>query len=631
MSVLPTWWIEHVHVTMNMYLGLMSLVTVAVMIIDLPFSYFADRMGAKFSYGLGLCVFALSFVFVAVANSPLFFILYISSNTLTEGLMSGADSALLRSIVGSDDYRKSMYRLSKYFYLLTSVLFFIGVGLYLCNPVILFFLQAMLIFVAGVCILTVTVNTKDSWKKTSNHQAIGLDGIRGLLTDKEYMDGGLRYLAGIIAVCLAYGLFNGYMQFQNRTIQLLSADFSIAGLDSLWTVAIFLFVGNLVTVVGVSGRIEQMLKSRSFRSVTVILLGLLVCSAMLLMSGFSILVMAGYLLVCILKGTYRAEYSDMAMRSSPFINRTATWFSVVNTAANLISALLNFLISLVATDDVASIQPYWLWSAVILALVSIPLLGYARQARLPYPNPGISGKKSYLLFHFNDHESTEFMQTYPIGCDCTSFISAYTTFRGVYGRHMPCINTSRSSANQITYEMISGDNLLSWPAQERMQVLLDSGLIHLFQSRQTIPDTHDGRNYRTNVDRACAQYCHCYTYSHGDMNPGNIIISDSIIILVDWDQMSLAPRLLDEFAILLHPDVPSPPELRIQLLVNVLEFHKPNCPLKTANLPKTIIELIDAKIADCRSWRDSDFANQIIKKYSELKKEFNEILSIVNY
>ncbi|RSX58799.1 MFS transporter [Bifidobacterium samirii] len=626
MSVLPTWWIDHVHVSMSMYLGLMSAVTVLVMVIDLPLSYLADRMGARLSYGVGLCVFSLSFLFVALASSPVFFIAYVCSNTLAEGLMSGADGALLRSIVGHDDYRKSMYRLSTWFYLLTSVLFFAGIGLYLFDPVLLFSLQAALILVAGICVLTISVNAKGAQRHAGREPGAGRRvSLRQLVLNADNRSGCIRYLVGLVMICVAYGLFNGYVQFQNRTIQLLSGSFSIAGVDPLWTVAMFLFAGNLITVIGVGRSVERLLNRLAFRHVTLILLGILALSTMLLASDNSMLVLVGYLLVCILKGNYRAEYSDMAMKSSPFVGQTALWFSTVNTVANLIASLINFLISLVATDDVQSMQTYWLWCAVALALLSLPMLAYAGKARLPYPGAGTSGKRSYLTFHLDSHNATEFTQVHPQGFDCDAFVRQYDAFRQVYDRHMPRIDATRSSGDHVTYAIVDGSNLLSVPPRQRMAALLDAGLQDLLETRPSADSSRKessdaGTTAQTNLNRLCATCCDCMTYSHGDMVPGNILIADDTIVLVDWDRMAIAPRLLDEFSIVFHPDLPCDMPTRMRLMESLRAAHDPDCPSRKVEPSEIVLRLIDAAIGDCLSRRDT-VARRLAQQYTELKEE----------
>jgi len=275
MPILPFWWTESMGVSMEVYLGVLSMVSVGALVLDLPLSALADRIGAKLTYVLGLGVFSLSFLIASRGQTVEAFYLYGLSNAFAEGLISGSNNALLKSVVGEESYRDELYTLNRWYYLLTSLQFFLGVFLYLRAPRVLLLLQAVMLFGACLSVSAITVDSAQIPFRKRDRQ-----GAHGIKLSKLADIGFVKYLVGTLALCLLFGYFNGLMQFQNRTIQLLSGQFSLGMGDPLWTVAVFLFLGNVLTSLGVGKRVEHALGGLSTAALTLaFLLGAIVASA----------------------------------------------------------------------------------------------------------------------------------------------------------------------------------------------------------------------------------------------------------------------------------------------------------------------------------------------------------------
>lgn len=399
MPILPFWWTGQLGIPMSAYLSVLAMVSTGALLLDFPLSALADRVGAKYTFGAGLLFFSSSFVIAAGGNGIQSFYLYALTNTFAEGLMSGSSNALLREIVGEGEYRSELYGLNRWYYLATSALFFVGVASYLINPRALFAAQALLLLAASVCIFCLRTSlgqTQDRRKKSTEKPSF--------VNVRNCDRGALRFLAGALALCLLFGYFNGLMQFQNRTIQLMSGHFSILGGNALWTAATILFVGNVVTSLGVGKTIETRLCQKSTLLITTMFL---VCAA-----GAGVLisvntfwgVLVGYLLICVLKGAYRAEYSDMTIRSVPFPHWTARWVSLVNTIACLVGSGMNLLVSLLVSSDMAGVQLCWTAMALVLLVVANLLLFASKGAYLPYARRGTSERGLVMRFFYDVHE-----------------------------------------------------------------------------------------------------------------------------------------------------------------------------------------------------------------------------------
>lgn len=409
MPVLPFWWTESLGVSNEVYLSVLSLVSIGALLLNLPLSALADRLGAKFTYMFGLGVFSLSFIISAFGRSSIAFYAYGLSNAFAEGLISGSNNALLKDIVGEDRYREEQYRLNHRYYLLTSVQFFIGIFLYLRAPRVLMLVQAaLLLFACGSVAAIRLPSSKRPYRRReqrgSSHQ---LQAMRGA------GPGAIKFLAGMVALCILLGYFNGLMQFQNRTIQLLSGQFNLGTLDSLWTVALFLFLGNIITALGVGNKVESALGRQTALMTTLVFLLIAVGATVLLYVNTFASALIGYTIICVLKGVYRAEYADMSMRTVPFPNWTARWLSVINAAANLFGSGINLLIGLAVGSSLVEVQLIWSVAAIILVLVCTPLLTLSKGAYLPTMAKGMSGKQTFRRFYFVERTYPTLFQAYP--------------------------------------------------------------------------------------------------------------------------------------------------------------------------------------------------------------------------
>lgn len=403
MSVMPFWWTGTMGVPTDVYLRVLATVSLGALLLDLPLSFVADKVGPKVTLAGGTLLFACSFFIVALGRTEMSFYAYGGLNTLAEGLLSGSANALLRQVAGPSRYRDELYGLNRWYYLLTSVLFFVGVGMYLWSPRLLFALQGALLVASFVLVCLIGADRSKCGREESEEKGAPRAPEFSNLIGSGALGGVLRFLSGTIAICILLGFFNGVSQFQNRTIQLLSGRFSIGGIDPLWTVAAFLFFGNLLTSLGVGRRVERSFSRLRETAVTIILTGAAAVAAVLLFLDSLATVFLGYLILCVLKGAYRAEYSDCVMRCVPFEGWTTRWLSVVNTCASLFASFLNMAISAAADSQVRDVQLAWAMLAVAVCLAGCLLLRLSDGASLPCAEAGVAAEKPVRRFDFNTH------------------------------------------------------------------------------------------------------------------------------------------------------------------------------------------------------------------------------------
>lgn len=621
MPVLPLWWTNDMGISTEAYLSTLACVSLAALILDIPMSLLADKIGNKVTLSSGLAVFTLSFVLAASGDGQSSFYAYAVSNTLAEGLLSGSSVALLRQIAGDKEYRKELFALSRQYYMFTSVLFFVGVALYLISPRLLLWLQAFMLAAACVCVLGISPDGGRGSERTDRQKS------NEIVLSDYINEGFIRYVVGVLAVCLLFGYFNGLMQFQNRTIQLLTSGLNIGALNPLWLSAAFLFLGNVLTSLGVGKRIEQSMRSMSQASITCVLLCVAAVASVLLSVDSVAAAFVGYCAICMLKGAYRSEYNELAVRVQPSRRHSASWISVINTAACLVASGLNLLVSVFSGSGVAAIQLVWAFTALACGVVAIPAFLIARSARLPLAGKGMSSKKSSVLFNFNSHEAPVFIQDYPSATyrDRTLRNYGYVTASG-----LSCASVVTTLTNEfkssIVYERLDCPNLeeakdRTFENLERIDLIADLMNRPVSGRDGAVPEMPCPGGHLLEM---ASKVCTCKTFCHGDLNPGNVMVDEGCYWLVDWDLAGVGPRVYDEFSLVFHPGIDAKVDVRLREMGDLISRHGQGCPLHQAGLVYVVNELLAAKLEDCKSWPVNETTSRLMSGYHNLMGELQE-------
>ena len=627
MPVLPLWWTQGMGVSTSTYLGVLAMVSMGALVLDVPFSLLADKVGNKCTLAVGLGIFSLSFLFAATGDGAEAFYRYAFTNTLAEGLLSGSSTALLREVVGEREYRRELFSLNNRYYTYTSALFFVGVFGYLLLPRLLLVIQSIMLMLA--CFFVASIRLGPSAQKRKAHEPLRT------LTGTESVPGFYRYVIGAFAICVLFGFFNGLMQFQNRTIQLLASEIVVGDINPLWISAALLFAGNILTSLGVGKTAEQSMQRFSQVTITFVLLGTALSATLLLSLGSGIAVFVGYCLICILKGAYRAEYTDLAVKVQPSKEHAASWLSIINSAACLIAASINLIASYFANSGIWGAQIVWAIAAGVVALVSVPSLLAARTACLAAGKRGMSPKRSFLMFDFDSHEPPLFIQEYPDARYRDALLANYglleevTTLsyaplakprhrlgvqrnqRTVYFRNMACPSLAELMPGERACALCNTELLSDLSSRKNLgaELRMESGL-------RPLPDS--------NLSVASSRLCTCQVFCHGDMNLGNVLVDEDKYYLVDWDLAGIGPRLFDEFSLVFHPDLQMDVSERLSLMNGLRSRHDSDCPFRHKELKEAMASLLEAKMADCVSWDDGAFAIELKEAYGNLRNDLTE-------
>lgn len=621
MPVLPLWWTQGIGISTETYLSTLACVSLAALLLDIPMSLLADKIGNKVTLSAGLAIFSLSFIFAAFGRGESSFYAFAVSNTLAEGLLSGSSVALLREVAGEQEYRNELFALSRQYYLFTSVLFFIGVALYLVKPRLLLWLQAILLAAACASVLAISSARVSGNEKNSRQES------KEVALDAYANEGFFRYVIGVLAVCLLFGYFNGLMQFQNRTIQLLASSLDMGSLNPLWLSAAFLFLGNVLTSLGVGKTIEQSLRAMPQTLITCLLLCMAAAASVLLSLNSVVAVFVGYCGICMLKGAYRSEYNELIVRVQPSRKHSASWISMINTIACIVASGLNLLVSLFSGDGVSAIQLIWAGAALACGIVTVPAFLISKNASLPMAAKGMSQKKSSILFDFNSHDAPVFVQEYPSAeyRDRTMLNYARIPSSGMSCAPLANGNKDAQAArfrNALCFERLDCPELKD--ANDRTLGNLERiGLIGDLMKRppSNLPKTAADPNAmcpRSHLLETSSKLCSCRVFCHGDLNPGNVMIGEDRYWLVDWDLAGIGPRIYDEFALVFHPEVDAEINERLGEMNDLIARHDQCCPLHKIRMVDVVRKLIAAKLDDCASWPMSNEASDIMRGYQYL-------------
>ena len=223
------------------------------MVIDLPLSFFSDRLSHAAFYASGLFVLGSAFTAQILLGGTPALLVYVVTTAVADALISGADASLLVDVVGENRYRDTYRHLNRHFYLYTAAFFLAGVGLYYLDPRALMALQGLMLWSGATLVARIRPRASGTPRGSRPGRRSSPWATRGAGIRRYALGVPGDYIVIALVTVMLSAFFDGLMQFQNRTIQVIAADTASARFGGgIWTSAVLLALGNAASSVGQS-------------------------------------------------------------------------------------------------------------------------------------------------------------------------------------------------------------------------------------------------------------------------------------------------------------------------------------------------------------------------------------------
>lgn len=604
MPILPLWWTVDQGVPLSTYLSLMAAGNVLSMVIDLPLSFFSDRLSHAAFYASGLFVLGSAFTAQILLGGTPALLVYVVTTAVADALISGADASLLVDVVGENRYRDTYRHLNRHFYLYTAAFFLAGVGLYYLDPRALMALQGLMLWSGAALVSRIrprASGARGSWPgHHSSPWATRSTGVRryalGVPGD---------YIAVVLVTVMLSAFFDGLMQFQNRTIQVIAADTaSMRFGGGIWASAVLLALGNAASSAGLGRVFSRLSAGRSAVLGLTLLLPFCVSALAGLASGDLVLIAAGYMLLCVVKGVYRPLVSALVVRLTPDARFISTWISAFGILAGIVSSVINFGVAL-GGDTVTRSELIWAALGILLGAVALAVGCSRRSVSAPLYG-GRSHKRTSKSVPLDLTVAPSVVQEYPPG---TSRPDLKSLAENLHASGLRSPRLEALDSHSVSWEYVDGvpgdgsRALTSYDGSGAGWRLLVSDLAA--RSSEFVPAfrcTSDG--FGTSHDY-CAALCRCRVFSHCDLRPGNILVLEDDYRVVGWDRAHYCCRLFDELTLVVHPwfsDRPDAYQLMRDTVSRLLRGHDEQCPVRGIDVLDLMVGFARARYRDvgCR-------------------------------
>lgn len=604
MPILPLWWTVDQGVPLSTYLSLMAAGNVLSMVIDLPLSFFSDRLSHAAFYASGLLVLGSAFTAQVLLGGTPALLVYVVTTAVADALISGADASLLVDVVGENRYRDTYRHLNRHFYLYTATFFLAGVGLYHLDPRALMSLQGLMLWSGAALVSRIRPRASGARGSWPGHHSSPW-ATRGTGVRRYALGVPGDYIAVVLVTVMLSAFFDGLMQFQNRTIQVIAADTaSMRFGGGIWASAVLLALGNAASSAGLGRFFSRLSVGRSAVSGLTLLLPFCVSALVGLASGNLILITIGYMLLCVVKGVYRPLVSALVVRLTPDARFISTWISAFGILAGIVSSAINLGVAL-GGDTVTRSELIWAFLGILLGAVALAVGCSRRSVSVPLYG-GRSHKRTSKSVPLDLTVAPSVVQEYPPG---TSRPDLESLAENLHASGLRSPRLEALDSHSVSWEYVDGvpgdgsRALTSYDGSGAGWRLLVSDLAA--RSSEFVPAfrcTSDG--FGTSHDY-CAALCRCRVFSHCDLRPGNILVLEDDYRVVGWDRAHYCCRLFDELTLVVHPwfsDRPDAYQLMRDTVSRLLRGHDEQCPVRGIDVLDLMVGFARARYRDvgCR-------------------------------
>lgn len=590
MLILPIWWVDIQKVQLQSYLTIAAIVPLISLILDIPFSLLSDKFGLKKSYFIGLIVFASSFLVPLLLSGIESYIVFTIISVLADSMINGVEIAIIKSISGGN-FLEYYSKLSKEFYIFTIPLFFISIIAYSFNIILPLIIQSIIIFLSAINILRIKISD-DSMQ---THKIF--EGWNLKLNTK--------YFIILCSTIFLYSVFDGAVQFQNRSIQLLLSD-------NLFILSLLFSIGNVISSIGLGKKFYNLINNNTTTSKTNLITVIFSSSLILLSFNTLFSIVMGYIGISLIKGIYRPIMSELYSNLQPKQKWKASWFSILSVCSSIILIAINFFFTQIS-NQLQKLESFWGLLVILAGIVYYVVIFQNKNIELTYQDSSsISSKKTTLIIDLIN-STLNLRQSY------TSNDIAFEIQKIQNVTALPVPNIIESDDHSLTYQYFSGIKLELLNYSEQNAII--SNIIELLKSRE--------------IEEFSPHYpCGCITLSHEDLHPGNILVSNKLYKVIDWDLSGLGYKITDEMSFIFHPKLQLTVNERLKLLTYLSQYHSDNCPIKQNNDKNlNLVEIyLDNKIKEISNWNSTSKYVEVLKEeYKVLLMEVKKFGDTINY